>query len=153
MATGNTHTKFSEDRTCSSEDMIADKHTHTDRQTDRLITILRSATGGGVTTRVYETSHYYRCIFLLTRRVWQWFMWTSRVADLAVTWLLAAIIAAASRALPRRNCMAPPSPAYGRRLTPSRRYLVHTVVQKTGHMRNFQFFKQLRLILANINNF
>jgi len=33
MATGNTHTKFSEDRTCSSEDMIADKHTHTDRQT------------------------------------------------------------------------------------------------------------------------
>jgi len=33
MATGNTHTKFSEDRTCSSEDMIADKHTHT--QTDR----------------------------------------------------------------------------------------------------------------------
>ena len=69
MATGNKQTKFSEARTCSSEDMIADKHTHTDRQTDTLITILRSATGGGVTTRVHETSHYYRCIFLLTRRV------------------------------------------------------------------------------------
>ena len=33
-AIGNMHTKFGEDRTCSSEDMIANrKHTHTDRQT------------------------------------------------------------------------------------------------------------------------
>jgi len=39
MATGNTHKKIGEDRTCSSEDMIADRqHTHT--QTDMLITIL-----------------------------------------------------------------------------------------------------------------
>ena len=31
------HKKFSEDRTCRSEDMIADRetHTHTDRQTDK----------------------------------------------------------------------------------------------------------------------
>jgi len=34
MATGNTHKKIGEDRTCSSEDMIVDRkniHTHTDR--------------------------------------------------------------------------------------------------------------------------
>ena len=40
--------KFGEDRTCSSEDMIADRQT--DRQTDTLITMLRSPIGGGVTT-------------------------------------------------------------------------------------------------------
>jgi len=42
-AIGNMHKKFGEDRTCSSEDMIADTHT------DALITILRSPIGGGVT--------------------------------------------------------------------------------------------------------
>jgi len=39
------HKKFGEDRTCSSEDMIADRQT----QTDTLVTILRSPIGGGVT--------------------------------------------------------------------------------------------------------
>ena len=34
--------KFGEDRTCSSGDMIADRRTHTDRQTDTLIAILRA---------------------------------------------------------------------------------------------------------------
>jgi len=44
----------SEDRTCSCEDMIADKHTHTHthRQTDTLITILRCPIWSGVTMRV-----------------------------------------------------------------------------------------------------
>ena len=37
------------DRTCSSEDMIADRRKHTYRQTDTLITLLRSPIGGGVT--------------------------------------------------------------------------------------------------------
>jgi len=32
-ATGNMHRKLGEDRVCSSEDMIADKQTHTDTQT------------------------------------------------------------------------------------------------------------------------
>ena len=38
--------KSSEGRTCSSEGVIADRQTHTDRQTDTLITVLRSAMGG-----------------------------------------------------------------------------------------------------------
>jgi len=45
-----------EDRTCSSQDMVATdkyththKHGHTDRQTDTLITILRSPVGSGIT--------------------------------------------------------------------------------------------------------
>ena len=40
---GNRHKNFDEDWMCSSEDMIVDKqtHTHTHRQTDTLITILR----------------------------------------------------------------------------------------------------------------
>jgi len=52
-AIGNMHKKFGEDRGCSSEDMIADTqtNTHRDRQTDTLITILRSAIGGGVIMR------------------------------------------------------------------------------------------------------
>jgi len=37
--------KFAEDRTCSYEDMIADRQT--DRQTDTLIAILGSPIGGG----------------------------------------------------------------------------------------------------------
>ena len=45
---GNMHEKFSYDRTCSSGDMIADRQTHTDTQTDTLIAILRSPIGGGV---------------------------------------------------------------------------------------------------------
>jgi len=44
-AIGNMLEKFGEDRTCSSEDMIADRQTQTSRQTDRLITILRSFIG------------------------------------------------------------------------------------------------------------
>ena len=42
--------KIDEDRTCSIEDMIADRqtHRHIDTQTDTLITILRSPVGGGV---------------------------------------------------------------------------------------------------------
>ena len=36
------HKKIGEDRTCSSEDMVTDRQTHTDRQTDTLITILCS---------------------------------------------------------------------------------------------------------------
>ena len=49
-AIGNMHKKFGEDRTCSSEDTIADRQTHTDThtQTDTLITILRSRIGSGV---------------------------------------------------------------------------------------------------------
>ena len=43
------HKKFGEDRTCSSEDRIADRQT--DRQTDTLITIVRSPIGGGETTQ------------------------------------------------------------------------------------------------------
>jgi len=43
-ATGNTQRKFGEDRTCSSEDTIAVRQTHT--HTDTLITILRFAIGG-----------------------------------------------------------------------------------------------------------
>jgi len=31
MAIGNMHQKFGEDLTCSSEDIIADRQTHTDR--------------------------------------------------------------------------------------------------------------------------
>ena len=44
MATGNMHKKLGEDRTCSSEDMITDRQTHT----DMLITILLSPTRGRV---------------------------------------------------------------------------------------------------------
>ena len=40
--------KFGEVRTCSSEDMIVDRQTH--RQTDTLITILRSPIGGVVSS-------------------------------------------------------------------------------------------------------
>jgi len=45
------HKQFGEDRTCISEDMIANrqkKHRHTDGQTDTLITIFRSPIGDGV---------------------------------------------------------------------------------------------------------
>ena len=45
---GNMHKKRVEDRTCRSEDRIADRQTHTNRQTDTLITILRCPIGGGV---------------------------------------------------------------------------------------------------------
>jgi len=44
MAIDNIHKKIGEDRTCSSEDMVADRlTTHTHRQTDTLITVLRRA--------------------------------------------------------------------------------------------------------------
>ena len=48
---GNMHKKLGEDRTCRSEDMIADiqththTHTHTHTQTDTLIAILLSSVG------------------------------------------------------------------------------------------------------------
>ena len=47
MAIGNMHKKCGEDRTRSSEDMTADRQTDTqrNRQTDTLITILRSLSG------------------------------------------------------------------------------------------------------------
>jgi len=45
MAIDNMHQKFGEDRTCNSEDMTADRQTHTDRHA---ITILRSPIGGGI---------------------------------------------------------------------------------------------------------
>jgi len=48
MAIGNTHKNF-EDRTCSSEDMIADRQTH--RQTDTLIAILCCRIVDGVISR------------------------------------------------------------------------------------------------------
>jgi len=44
MAIGNMHKKL----LCSSEDVIADKKTHTDTQTDTLITILDSSIAGRV---------------------------------------------------------------------------------------------------------
>jgi len=48
MATGKLHTKFHEDWSSGSRDMLLDRHTHTHRQTDRhtykLIAILRSPT-------------------------------------------------------------------------------------------------------------
>ena len=51
--------KIGEDRMCSSEDMIADRQTHThrqtDRQTDTLITILRSDQG-----RINQWAHWAR---------------------------------------------------------------------------------------------
>ena len=40
--------------------MIADRQTHTDRQTDTLITILRSPIGGGVTTATSVDAQYQR---------------------------------------------------------------------------------------------
>ena len=63
-AIGNTHYKFDEDRTCSSEDMIAGRqtHTHTHTQTDALIAILRSPIGDGVTNSIttYTISYTVR---------------------------------------------------------------------------------------------
>ena len=46
-AIGNVHKNFCDDRTCGSEDIVADKYTqrHTQRQTDTLSTILRSPIG------------------------------------------------------------------------------------------------------------
>ena len=49
MAIGNMHKKFGEDRTSSSEDMIADRQTHT--HTHTLITTFRFPIGGGVITK------------------------------------------------------------------------------------------------------
>jgi len=43
------HEKFGEDRTCSCEDTLADRQTHTHTQCT-LIAIPRSSIGGGVTT-------------------------------------------------------------------------------------------------------
>jgi len=43
MATGDLHTKFRDDRSSGSRDMLADRQTDTQR--DKLIAILRSPTG------------------------------------------------------------------------------------------------------------
>jgi len=43
-ATGDLHTKFREDRSGGSRDMLADRQTHTHKHTDGLITILRTPT-------------------------------------------------------------------------------------------------------------
>jgi len=43
MATGDLHTKFCGDRTIGFKDMLADRQMH--RQTDGLITMLRTPTG------------------------------------------------------------------------------------------------------------
>jgi len=48
MATGNMRKNFGEDWMRSFEDMIADRQTHTDTQTDMHITILCFPIGGGV---------------------------------------------------------------------------------------------------------
>jgi len=55
-AIGNMHKKFGEDRTCISEDMIADRQTRTPThtETDTLITILRSAIGSAVISHIHE---------------------------------------------------------------------------------------------------
>jgi len=42
-AMGNMHKTFGENQMRSSKDMIVDRQTHTDRQTDTLITILHAA--------------------------------------------------------------------------------------------------------------
>ena len=41
-ATGNPHTKFREDRSSGSRDMLTDRQINTYRPTDKLIAILRS---------------------------------------------------------------------------------------------------------------
>ena len=50
--TGNVQAKSCEYRTCNSGDTVVDRQTRrpTDRQTDAVITILRSFIGGGATT-------------------------------------------------------------------------------------------------------
>jgi len=55
-AIDNMHKKFPEHQTCSSEDIIAGRQTHTQRQKDTLITILHSLIGGGVKTTVKSSS-------------------------------------------------------------------------------------------------
>ena len=59
----NVHKKFGEDRTCSSGHVLADRET--DRQTDTVITILRSPIGGGgVATAVTATqAHTHTALF------------------------------------------------------------------------------------------
>jgi len=47
------HEKFGEDWTCSSEDMIVDRQTHTQTHTDTAITIIRSPIDGGVHTHTH----------------------------------------------------------------------------------------------------
>jgi len=47
-AIGNMHKKIGEDRTCSSDDMIADRQTYTHRQTNTLITLFQFFIGGGI---------------------------------------------------------------------------------------------------------
>jgi len=48
-AIANGHKNVSIDRTRSFEDMVVYRHTHTHRQTDTLIAILRFPIGGGIT--------------------------------------------------------------------------------------------------------
>ena len=51
------HEKFGEDWTCSSEDMIVDRQTHT--QTDTAITIIRSPIDGGTRTHARTHAHIH----------------------------------------------------------------------------------------------
>jgi len=55
---GNIHRKVGVDQTCSSEDMIADRQTHSLTHTHTLVTILCSPIGGGVTNQaVWQSWH------------------------------------------------------------------------------------------------
>ena len=64
-AIDNMHEKFGKDRTCISRDMLADRQTQTDRQTDTIITILRSPVRGRSNNTVLSwkdvDSCYVRC--------------------------------------------------------------------------------------------
>ena len=70
--------KFGEDRTCSSGDIVADKHTdiHTDRQTDRQThsrhNSLRSPIGGGVITSHERISGSHSSCSQTACLTWNW---------------------------------------------------------------------------------
>ena len=57
------HEKFGEDWTCSSEDMIVDRQTHT--QTDTAITIIRSPIDGGTRTHARTHTHTHTHLTVL----------------------------------------------------------------------------------------
>jgi len=52
-------TKFGEDLTCSSEDMIVDRQTHTHKRTDTLSTMHSSPIGGGAINDIPRTNGRY----------------------------------------------------------------------------------------------
>jgi len=57
VAISNMHQKFDEDRTCSSRDMLVDRH----KQTDMLITILYSPISGGVKMWLSDVRQWASC--------------------------------------------------------------------------------------------